>query len=181
MSRRATLVLGAMALVLAGVLRWQVQVKVPAEALLPAPVEAHADGIVPPAAVDRAAEVAKITGRPVFEPSRRPSADVALAAAAPVMRTVPRVTGVVVTATDRSAIFAPPGAGAATVAREGGQVGEYTVQRIAAGQVTLMGPDGPLLLRPVFDKNRPLPPALPPAPPLVVGLPLLAPPLPIQR
>ncbi len=177
MSRRATLVLGATALVLAGLLRWQVQDEAPAEAPPPPPAEAHADVIVPPAAVDRAAEVAKITGRPVFEPSRRPSVDVVAAAAAPAVRTVPRVTGVVVSATDRSAIFASPGAGAATVAREGGRVGEYTVQRIAAGQVTLMGPDGPLLLRPVFDKNRPLPPAPPP----VVGLPLLAPPLPIQR
>ena len=179
MSRRATLVLGAVALVLAGVLRWQVQDGAPAEAPPPPPAEAHADGVAPAAAVDRAAQVAKITGRPVFEPSRRPSLEVAVAAAAPVARTVPRVTGVVVSATDRSAIFASPGAGAgaATVAREGGRVGEYTVKAIAAGQVTLMGPDGPLLLRPVFDKNRPPPPAPPP----VVGLSLLAPPLPIQR
>ncbi|MGI4938981.1 MAG: hypothetical protein ACRYHQ_00180 [Janthinobacterium lividum] len=179
MSRRATLVLGATALVLAGLLRWQVQDEAPAEAPPPPPLpaEAHADGVVPPAAVDRAAEVAKITGRPVFEPSRRRPVDGTAIVAAPVVRTVPRVTGVVVSATDRSAIFAPPGAGAATVAREGGRVGEYTVQTIAAGQVTLMGPDGPLLLRPVLDKNRPVPPAPPP----VAGLPLLAPPLPIQR
>jgi hypothetical protein len=177
MSRQGTLVLGAVALVLAGVLRWQVQDEAPAEAPPPPPAEAHADGMVPPAAVDRAAEVARITGRPVFEPSRRPPMDGAVDAPAPVVRTVLRVTGVIVSATDRSAIFASPGAAAATVAREGGRVGEYTVQTIAAGQVTLMGPDGPLLLRPVFDKNRPLPPA----PPAVAGLPLLAPPLPIQR
>ncbi len=177
MSRRAALVLGAAALVLAGLLRWQVQEEAPAEAPPPPPAEKHAAGIVPPAAVDRATEVAKITGRPVFDPSRRPAMEGAAPAAAAVVRSVPRVTGVVVSATDRSAIFASPGAGAATVAREGGRVGEYTVQTIAAGQVTLLGPDGPLLLRPVFDKNRPLPPAPPPA----AGLPLLAPPLPIQR
>ncbi|MGI4954599.1 MAG: hypothetical protein ACRYGM_22565 [Janthinobacterium lividum] len=178
MSRRAALALGATALVLAGVLRWQVQDEATAETPPPPPpVEAHADGIMPPAVLDRAAEVTKITGRPVFEPSRRPAMDGAVAAAVPVARTVPRVTGVVVSATDRSAIFASPGAGAATVAREGGRIGEYTVKTIAAGQVTLMGPDGPLLLRPAFDKNRPPPPAPPP----VVGLPLLAPPLPIQR
>jgi hypothetical protein len=177
MSRRAALVLGATAVVLAGVLRWQVQDEAPAEVPLPIPVEAHADGMALPAAVDRAAQVAKISGRPLFEPSRRPSGDTLVAAAAPVVRTVPRVTGVVVSAADRSAIFASPGAGAATVAREGSRVGEYTVQRIAAGQVTLMGPDGPLMLRPVFDKNRPPPPA----PASVAGLPLLAPPLPNQR
>ena len=177
MSRRAALALGATALVLAGVLRWQVQDEVAAEAPPLPPVEAHVDGIASPAALDRTAEVTKITARPMFEPSRRPAMDGAVAAAAPVARTVPRVTGVVVSATDRSAIFASPGAGAATVAREGGRVGEYTVKTIAAGQVTLMGPDGPLLLRPVFDRNRPPPPAPPP----VVGLPLLAPPLPIQR
>jgi hypothetical protein len=177
MSRRAALVLGATALVLAGVLRWQVQDEVVAEVPPPPTVESHADGIAPPVAVDRPAQVAKVTGRPLFEPGRRPSMNAPAAVPAPVAHTVPRVTGVLVSATDRSAIFDSAGTGAATVAREGGRVGEYTVQRIAAGQVTLMGPDGPLMLRPVFDKNRPPPPAPPP----MAGLPLLAPPLPIQR
>lgn len=179
MSRWAALVLGATALLLAGVLRWQVQDEVPVEAPPPPPppAESHADGVALPTVVDRPAQVAKVTGRPLFEPGRRPSMDAPAAAAAPAVRSVPRVTGVLVSATDRSAIFDSPGAGGATVAREGGRVGEYTVQRIAAGQVTLMGPDGPLMLRPVFDKNRPPPPV--PAP--VAGLPLLAPPLPIQR
>jgi hypothetical protein len=177
MSWRPALILGATALVLAGVLRWQVQDEVAAEVPPAPPAESHADGIAPPAVVDRPAQVAKVTGRPLFEPGRRPSMDAPAAVPAPVARIVPRVTGVLVSATDRSAIFDSAGTGAATVAREGGRVGEYTVQRIAAGQVTLMGPDGPLMLRPVFDKNRPPPPPTPP----VAGLPLLAPPLPIQR
>ena len=177
MSRPAALALGATVLTLAGVLHWQLQDGTPAEPPSPPEAEMHTDAAVPPAAADRPAQAAKITGRPLFEPSRRPPADVPAAAPVPIVRTVPRVTGVLVSATDRSAIFSAPGAGAATVAREGGRVGEYTVQRIAAGQVTLMGPDGPLMLRPIFDKNRPPPPAPAPA----AALPLPPPALPVPR
>lgn len=163
MSRPAALALGATALALAGVLRWQSQEDARPEPPPISRIEARAENAASPAAADRVAQVAGIMARPLFEPGRRPAANAPVAAPAPAVRTVPRVTGVLVSAADRSAIFAAPGASAATVAREGGRVGEYTVQRIAAGQVTLMGPEGPLMLRPAFDRNRPSP-AQPPAP-----------------
>ena len=142
MSRLVALALGTTALALAGVLRWELQEDAPVGPS-PAPqIEGRAVGAAPPGAVDRAALVAAVVGRPLFEPSRRPPAEAPVTVSAPVVRTVPRVTGVLVSATDRSAIFAALGAGAPLVAREGGRVGEYTVQRIAAGQVTLMGRTG---------------------------------------
>jgi hypothetical protein len=113
-------------------------------------------------APDRAIQMAALLARPLFEPTRRPPA-VAAADSAPQAAIMPRVTGVLVGPADRNAIFLVPGVAAPLVAREGGRVGDYTVQSIAAGQVTLQGPGGPLMLRPTFDKNSPRPVASPPA------------------
>ena len=49
------------------------------------------------------------------------------------------------------AIFAGAAGAKAVIAGEGARVGAYVVQSIGAGQVTLVGPDGPLVVRPAFD------------------------------
>jgi hypothetical protein len=128
-------------------------------------------------AVDDAAVRKVLLARPLFEPGRRPPVTAqAAVAAAPVV--VPRVTGVLVTGTERSAIFAVPGESRSQVAGEGGRVGAFTVLSIAAGQVTLLGPTGTLVLRPAFGARgtpaQDAPPQTPPRtapPPGLAGLP----------
>lgn len=109
-----------------------------------------------------AQRVATSLARPLFSPSRRPPAasPAMLGAAAP---SLPRVAGVVITASGRRAIFATKNGAKPLVVGEGGQVGAFTVQSIRAGQVTVLGPEGERVLKPAFDPDPPAPvrPALP--------------------
>jgi hypothetical protein len=157
MTRHAIPALGALACVLGGLLWHALTVpETPGDAPGVTPSGASSGALlepVPPRAAARgrsddvAADVAKILARPLFEANRRPPAAAPVAAAAAV---VPRVTGLVVTASGRSAIFAVPGDPRPVVVGQGGRVGVFTVRSIEAGAVTLLGPDGPLVLRPSF-------------------------------
>lgn len=119
-----------------------------------APAERSADG--------RQAVVDAILARPLFAATRRPAAVAAAPApaeAAPA--NLPRLAGVLVNGGSRRAIFAEAG-GKPIVAHEGSQIGAYTVQAIAAGQVTLTGPGGVQVVRPSFDTRAPGQAAAPP-------------------
>ena len=98
---------------------------------------------------DRQALVDGILARPLFATTRHP-AD-APAGPAPTPVGLPRLAGILVHGSSRSAIFAASGSARPVVIQEGGRVGGYTVQSIEAGQVTLVGPGGSQVLRPAFD------------------------------
>lgn len=137
----------------------------------PAGTPAHLTAPPAPAVVateapdQRAAWFASIVSRPLFSPDRRPiGPDVAA------VRGLPRLTGIVITDQRRVAIFAGPPGGHPMVVESGSHVGVYDVREIGDAGVTLSGPEGTTLVRPIFDPNQAaapkpgLPP--PPRPPL---------------
>jgi hypothetical protein len=107
-----------------------------------------------------AAWLRRILARPVFNPDRRP---VEVGA-----RGLPRLTGIVVAGAQRVAIFAARANEHPIVAQAGAHIGAYEVRTIADDGVTLVGPEGTTLIRPVFDLAPP-PAAASPA----VRLPLI--------
>jgi hypothetical protein len=111
----------------------------------------------PTATPDRhAAWLADILGRPLFSPTRRP-ADTGVSG-------LPRLTGIVVAGSQRVAIFAGPANGHPIIAQAGAHVGAYEVQTIADEGVTVVGPEGTTLIKPIFDVARPSVTAPPPVP-----------------
>ncbi len=131
----------------------------------------------PPAAANHTRDwVQTILTRPLFAPYRRPAAAMASGGAP---STLPRVAGILLDGGRRSVIFAAAEGGKPQVLAEGADVAGYRVRSIESGQVTLVGPDGPLILRPSFD---PTPrPAAAPAPgqglPGLPGLPVFGAPV----
>lgn len=98
---------------------------------------------------------AQTLARPLFSPDRRPvEAGV---------RGLPRLTGVVVNGSQRIAIFASPSGQHPIIVEAGGHVGAYQVQDIADAGVTVSGPQGTTMIRPIFDSGRGSGPALPSA------------------
>lgn len=94
--------------------------------------------------------VGTLLARPLFAQDRRPGK--LDAAPTPASSELPRLAGVMVSAQGSSAIFAAAGGGKAVVIGAGGSIGGFMVQKIEAGQVTLVGADGGVrLLRPSFD------------------------------
>lgn len=127
-------------------------------AALPPPPAAAASPDRPAPAPDRTqAWVATILARPLFSPTRRPP-PAAAAAAAPGIAELPRLTAVLVTPSGKSVIFAAANGGKPIVAAEGSRIGPYVVQRIEAGRITMLGPEGSRVLQPTFDKDAPRPP-----------------------
>ena len=108
----------------------------------------------------RAALVDAILARPLFAPKRRP-AMMARSPTAPQTVTLPRLSGIVMSGEQRSAIFAADEGRRPVVAELGGRVGQYVVQAIESERVTLVGPGGTRVMQPSFDPNphRPEPPA----------------------
>lgn len=96
---------------------------------------------------DSDAWVATILARPLFAPDRRLPA----AAAAPTVgpAALPRLSGVLVSLSDRFAIFADTD-GKFSIVREGGRAGPWLVMAIAPDEVTVLGPGGKQVLRPHF-------------------------------
>ena len=109
--------------------------------------------------------VRTVLGRPLFAPNRRPAAG---AAAGVVATSLPRVAGIMVSGGGRSVIFAAADGGKPLVVGEGADVLGFRVQSIELGQVTVVGRDGPVVLRPSFD---PAPRAVATVQPGVPGLP----------
>ncbi len=91
--------------------------------------------------------VKTLLARPLFDQTRRPPASPSLVAVAP---RLPQLTGVVVSPAGAFAIFANSDGGKPVVVREGDQVGFAVIETVAAGQVTLRGPEGILVLHPNF-------------------------------
>lgn len=163
MIRPATVLFGVLAAALAGSIAWQfMRVQVADEVQPRVPVQASAGSPGPAVPSEQSADLAAtILARPLMTPTRRPRPPAQVSTPA---TELPRLTGIIISPDGRSAIFA--GKPRMLVIPEGGRVGEYTVQQIAPGLVTLNGPVGLVALRPSFDATRP-------ASPVPVGLPLV--------
>lgn len=96
-------------------------------------------------------QVERLFARPLFSQNRRPPADIP--ASAVVAPRLPRLTGVVVSSAGGFAIFANSEGGKPIVVREGGQVGVATIEAVSAGQVTLRGPAGIVVLHTTFEER----------------------------
>lgn len=164
MTRTATALFGLLAAALAGSIVWQYGPTEIADETPLAPRQASTGPSSRPVASGRAAELtATILARPLMSPTRRPPPPARVSTPE---TDLPRLTGIIISPDGRSALFA--GKPRALVVPEGGRVGDYTVQQIAPGMVTLNGPVGLVALRPSFDANRPAVATLVPS-----GLPLL--------
>jgi hypothetical protein len=95
---------------------------------------------------------ATILARPLFSPSRRPAIGNVLAATP--AAALPRLSGVLVSASGKLAIFAGP-AGKPAILQVGDRLGRFVVRAISDGEVTLDGPGGRQLLHPAFASDRP--------------------------
>ena len=154
-NRPAAAILGAVALGLSVVITLELRVEnggaearvAPRRATLPDRPAAL------PVSVDNADQsVAKILARPLFSSSRRPSAPAAANASAPAAPA--RLSGILVSAHDKVAIFAGSGENKPIVAHVGSQVGEDVVQSIDLERVTMHGPDGEKILRPSYESKE---------------------------
>ena len=94
----------------------------------------------------------RVLARPLFSPNRRPAEkDAAPVASLP--KLLPRLTGVVVSPVGRFALFAGAEGGRPLVMSEGDHVGGIVIEAIEAGEVTVRGPDGAMVLRSSFGEN----------------------------
>ena len=93
------------------------------------------------------AQVQTILDRPLFSPSRRPGR------AAIASTELPRLAGIIIGPRGARAIFAAPGEDRAIIAGPGTRAGPYLVRAVGAIGVSVIGPDGPELLHPVYDHN----------------------------
>jgi len=114
-----------------------------------APIEASR---LPAVAVDDvAALVPVILARPLFATDRRPkSGPAAIGAASDDM---PRLAGILINGTQRSAIFQPANEGKPVTLVEGDQIAGWQVQQITADGVTLTGPKGTQTVQPKPDPS----------------------------
>jgi hypothetical protein len=88
----------------------------------------------------------EILARPLFSPDRKPVVTSARTAAG-----LPRLTGIVVAGSRRVAIFAANAGGRPNVVEAGSQLGIYRVLDITDSSVTVAGPAGTSVIKPVFD------------------------------
>ena len=86
--------------------------------------------------------------RPLFDPTRRPSAAPAEAPTAPVE--IPRLSGIMVTPAERIAVFSPA-TGAPIIVNQNSRFGPFTVLAISGDRVTIKGPSGVIVLRSDFS------------------------------
>jgi hypothetical protein len=89
----------------------------------------------------------EILARPLFNYSRRP-VDAGV-------RGLPRLSGIVLAGSRQVAIFAGRSGEHPIIVEAGGHVGAYEVIGITGGGVTVAGPDGKTVIKPVFDAGRP--------------------------
>ena len=92
-------------------------------------------------------QVAAITARPLFRPDRRPAA----AVQAHHNTRLPRLSGILIGAGLRLAIFTDD-SGKTRMARQGDMVHAYRISRISAGHVTLTASGVRMVLTPRFAK-----------------------------
>ena len=104
--------------------------------------------------------VRDILARPIFSPGRRPAGSAAHSVAG-----LSRLTGIIVAGPRKVAIFAAAAAGGAPVlVEEGSQINAYRVTAISQTDVTVTGPNGTLVITPIFDQARPAAPVVPALP-----------------
>ena len=117
------------------------------------PLPAQSGGEADLAALD--GTVQSILASPLFDPTRHAGAT---GSAAQDKSSLPRLSGTMITAAGRLAIFAVNEADKPVVVPEGGQIGAFRVESIALGHVVLAGPDGRHTLQTAFSAtNTPQP------------------------
>jgi hypothetical protein len=116
------------------------------------------------AARDTDAWVDAILARPLFSIGRRPP-KIAAAHNASAQQDIPRLSGIMIAAGFKRAIFAPDGGGKPLVLTEGESLADTSIRAIEPGAVVLASGE---VLHPAYDKNR-VPSA--PAPYIAPGLP----------
>jgi general secretion pathway protein N len=124
-----------------------------AEWLLPGPAAppARQPPAIPATTADTGADAAiaqwgaTILARPLFNQDRRPVQPAAPDTTEP----LPRLSAIIVVGGSRRAIFAASGEKPQTVA-EGGAIGAYRIKTVLPDKVDLIGPNGPVTLRPQF-------------------------------
>ena len=97
--------------------------------------------------------------RPLFARDRRPVVAGRVAAVVSAPSALPRLAGVLIDGRSRRAIFAGTEGDKPVTVVEGGDVAGFKVQTIEVGQVTILGQDGPRILRPSFDARSSANPA----------------------
>lgn len=139
--------LGALGLIL--VAEWLPANAPPPVVKAPGPVNlAHAEADAPERETESWADA--INARPLFTIGRQPrheSGGTHVVSASG----LPRLSGILISARDRRAIFMPDSGKPITVA-EGGALDDSTVRRILPDRVVLAGPKGEITLRLSFDK-----------------------------
>lgn len=88
----------------------------------------------------------QILARPLFDPNRH-AADVGT-------RGLPRLAGIVLAGPQRVAIFAAAAGDRPIIVAAGGHVGAYQVLAVTDAGVTIAGPEGTTLIKPVFEAGR---------------------------
>jgi len=96
----------------------------------------------------------EILSRPLFNRDRRPAERAAQSVSG-----LSRLTGIIFTGTRRVAIFAGQSGGHPIVAEEGSHVGAYDVRAISDSSVTVAGPEGTTVIRPIFGATPPAGPS----------------------
>jgi hypothetical protein len=148
-------------LALSGTIAWEVMAGQsppdrPSHSETPVQARQKPGPIEPANQIDRL--LGEILARPVFSPDRKP-------AAFSVGRTtsLSRLTGIVISGSQKVAIFAAPSGGHPLIAQVGDHIGAYEVREITSTGVTVLGPEGTTVITPIFDPGAPVPakPALP--------------------
>jgi hypothetical protein len=120
--------------------------------------------------------VSMILARPVFEPTRRPPVSVSPTTGGDA-DAIPRLAGIIITPTQRSAIFMTSSKAKAQVLTQGAHLGPLVIQSIGATSVLVVGPKGPQFLSPRYDLDPhpdAVPETLPSMPPFVLKAPQTA-------
>lgn len=155
MMQRGLIGLVGLAILLAGMISLELTGRVADDGTMiastPRPPPALPKPAAPSSALeeDRQTLLDSILARPLFASTRRPVA--APSGPAPTPASLPRLAGILVNGSSRSAIFAASGGAKPVVVQVGAKIGGYTVQSIEAGQVTLEGTGGAQVVRPTFD------------------------------
>lgn len=97
----------------------------------------------------RQQRVVSMLARPLFASDRRPHAAAKVAARAAAV--LPRLTGILIYGGVRRVLFARVDGAKPMAVSEGAEIANFRVQKIDAEQITLLGPDGPRVVRPTFD------------------------------
>jgi hypothetical protein len=121
----------------------------------PPPIAAHKPRLIDHAEPQEAARDTSgwadtILGRPLFSVSRRPPRVVRSSGSQTAIGQA-RLSGIMISAAGRRAIFAPDGGGKQLVLSEGASVNDTTIRRIQPDRVILASG---AILQPTYDRNR---------------------------